>query len=142
MKYYTDGFLFLSNPSPIGGGYTIIDENNNLISNERVMKKGLTNNEAELLGVYNALKLAEVGDTISTDSQIILGWINNGEYIKKNYPRKESKKARRVDLDPIRIESYDLMISKKIKLIWEEREKNLAGIYNEDAGLDNGLPEL
>lgn len=133
MKYYSDGFLFLSNPSTIGGGFTIINEDHQLIVNERIMKSGLTNNEAELMGVYNALKIAAENDTVSTDSNVILLWVTR-------WGKKKKKNARK-DLEPFKAESFKLMNEKNINLIWEPREKNLAGIYNEDAGLDNGIAE-
>jgi len=98
-----------------------------------VFKKGFTNNEAELLGVYNALKVAQKDDTVSTDSQIVIKWVLRGNRLPKKRKRK--------DLDSIKLECNKLMNSKKIKLIWEERSKNLAGIHNEYCELDNSIPE-
>ena len=53
MKYYTDGFVDGCNPSDKGGGYTILDEEKNLIKQEYVEKRNFTNNEGEILGIYN-----------------------------------------------------------------------------------------
>ncbi len=43
---YTDGFLFESNPSPVGGGYTVVDRDGNLVEREQILKSDFTNNEA------------------------------------------------------------------------------------------------
>lgn len=126
-KYYSDGFLGSKNPSN-KGGYTIVNQENVLVLQEKIFKQHLTVNEVELLGVYNALKIADNDDVISTDSQNTLKWINN--------INKKKRKKVRIDLDPIKLECYNLMISKKIKLIWERRDKNLAGIWNEENIID------
>ena len=120
MKYYTDGFCRASNPSPYGGGYTIVDENNNLIRHEEVEKVGFTNNEGEILGILGAAKLAKEGDQISTDSMCCLGWANAG------------KSKARPDLNHIFQECKRLIADKKLNLMWERRDFNLAGIYNEN----------
>lgn len=122
MKYYTDGFCRRSNPSPFGGGYTIVDENNNLIKREEVEKVGFTNNEAELLGVLEACKICEEGDLVSTDSMNTIGWIG------------AAKSKSRPDLNHLLQEARDLVHSKKINLMWERRYFNLAGIVNEFNG--------
>jgi ribonuclease HI len=141
MKYFSDCFIYVKNPSPIGGGYTIMDEDNNLLVNEKILQEGLTNNEAELLGVLNALKIAENGDIVSTDSMNTIRWIENIAYYLEHPNKKKSIKRARKDLDNIKLEAYQLMIKKHIKLIHEPREKNLAGIWNEETGLDDSLPE-
>lgn len=129
MKYYIDGFTKLRNPSPIGGGYSIFDENNTLIKVENIEKVGMTNNEAELLGLLNCLKEVKVGDTISTDSMNTIAWIRT----------KKDKKIARKDLVPIIMECRQMLESYKINLIWEGRDFNLAGKYNEDSGIDTAM---
>jgi ribonuclease HI len=119
MIYYSDGFTLIGNPSPLGGGYTIVDESNDLIKTETVYKKGLANNEAELLGVLEALKLCSRQDTIITDSQNTLAWIKSG-----------NPKAR-PDLKEMCIEAKELVSYKQVSVIWKPRAVNLAGIYNE-----------
>ena len=119
MIYYSDGYCLLKNPSPKGGGFTVFNRKNKLIMEMRIEKSGFTNNEAELLGVYNAIKLAKKFDSVVTDSQIALGWI----YRKSCGSRK--------DLNSIAIESHKLMVEKEINLAWLPREYNLAGHYNE-----------
>ncbi len=126
MKYYSDGFSINKNPSPIGGGFSIVREDNLLIEFRRIFKENFTNNEAELLGVLEALRIVSKGDTVSTDSKIVILWVFNIGRRKKNA---------RKDLDPLKIEAYILLKRKNINLIWEPRDKNLAGIYNES--IDN-----
>lgn len=119
MKYYTDGFMTGSNPSPIGGGYTIVDENNVLVHREVILQSGFTNNEAETRGIIHALRIANNNDTISTDSMCCLTWINSG------------KSKARPDLYEVLQEGRRLLKEKNINLMWEGREFNLAGIQNE-----------
>ena len=119
MKYYVDGFLAVGNPSPLGGGYTIVDEDNNLVHQEVIKRQGYTNNEAELDAVLWAMKHATTGDAVSTDSMTTLTWV-----------RKGSSKARK-DLHEKLQTAKSYLQMKKINLMWESREHNLAGIVNE-----------
>jgi len=119
MKYYIDGFVDGSNPSDRGGGYSIVNENGELVEIEYVEKKGFTNNEAEVLGLYNALCYAESGDIISTDSQNNLYWLCGG------------KSKSRPDLNDILSKSKDLLKNSNVTIVWEPRDYNLAGVYNE-----------
>src|SRR3990167_1917815 len=119
MKYYTDDFVDGCNPSDKGGGYTILDEEKNLIKQEYVEKRNFTNNEGEILGIYNALLFCEKGDTISTDSMCCLTWVGNG------------KSKARPDLNEILKECKELRNEKKVNLMWEGREFNIAGQFNE-----------
>ena len=121
MKYYTDGFVDGHNPSEKGGGYTILNEKGELIRQEYVEKNPFTNNEGEILGIYNTLLLSEVGDSISTDSMCCLTWVNNG------------KSKARPDLNTILTECKQMKKEKNINLLWEGRDFNLAGIFNENA---------
>lgn len=121
MKYFTDGWMMGSNnPSPYGGGYTVIDENNKLIKEEEFRVTGFTNNEAEIRGIKFALEYAVKGDTISTDSMCCLTWVNKG------------KSKARPDLRDLLEGCKKLKNEKEINLIWEGRDFNLAGIYNEN----------
>ena len=119
MIYYSDGFTIVGNPSPIGGGYTIVNEFDNLIKTETIYKVGLINNEAELLGVLEALKLCSRRDTIITDSQNTMAWIKSG-----------NPKAR-PDLKDLCVEAKEMASYKQVSIIWKPRAVNLAGIYNE-----------
>lgn len=122
MKYYTDGFVDGHNPSSKGGGYTIVDEKGILIKRVYVEKNPFTNNEAEILGILNALLFSKEGDTISTDSMVCLTWANTG------------KSKARPDLNMLLWECMLLKNGKKINLMWEGRDFNLAGIFNEKNG--------
>lgn len=119
MKYYCDGFVIGKNGSARGGGYTIVDENNQVIIRETIMQQGFTNNDGEILGVYNALKFCDPLDIVSTDSMIALTWARAG-----------FSKAR-PDLNVMLRDCQFLFRDKCVNLMWEGRDYNLAGIYNE-----------
>jgi ribonuclease HI len=116
---FADGFMCGSNPSPIGGGYTITDADGGLLARRVIAQAGFTNNEAELRGVMRAILLASQGDTVLTDSRVALGWIRRG-----------CSRARS-DLNPQLRIYQERVRSKKIELRWVPREKNLAGLFNE-----------
>lgn len=122
MIYYTDGFTIGGNPSSVGGGYTIVDEHNNLIETRVIEKEAFTNNEAELLGVLEGLRLCKPGDKIITDSMNTVYWIKSGN------PKK------RPDLKDLCEEAKRLVEQKQVIVEHQPRESNLAGIYNEQNG--------
>lgn len=119
MKYYTDGFTIEANPSKTGGGYTIADENGEIIHREVISKIGFTNNEGEILGLLKCFEIANNGDSVSTDSIVCIGWIN----ARKSKVRK--------DLNHIFAKCHDLVKQKNINLMWERRNFNLAGLHNQ-----------
>lgn len=120
IKYHTDGFVMgYKNPSPFGGGYTITDDKMVLIKQEEIRKGNFTNNEAELLGIFNTCKLAEENATIITDSKICFYWVRNG------------KAKARPDLSDICKKSNTFLKEKNLRLIWKPRDENKAGILNE-----------
>jgi len=121
MKYYTDGWMMGSkNPSPYGGGYTVVREDGVLIERKEIKRTGFTNNEAEIRGIEFALEYAEKGDIISTDSMCCLSWVNRGR-----------SKVRK-DLFELLQSCKKTKEEKHINLCWESRDFNLAGLYNED----------
>ena len=119
MIYYCDGFCFEKNPSPLGGGYTIVNKNKKLIAHEKIYKQNFTNNEAELLGIYNSLRVAKKNDTVVSDSQICIGWVY----------RKLA--GSRIDLNNIAKDANSMMVARQVHLAWQPRDVNLAGKYNE-----------
>lgn len=130
MTYYTDGFTIDKNPSQVGGGFTVVDKNNNLIVRQEYRKLGFTSNEGELLGVARAACLCDPFDTIITDSQNTLRWIENG-YSKT-----------RPDLSDVCLLTSELIGAKHIELRWEPRDTNLAGIYNEIRAVPTPLLDM
>lgn len=118
-KLYFDGYTIGKNPSYIGGGFTVCDENGKVVVEQEIKKAGMTNNEAELLGMLCSFNICHVGDRVSTDSQNLMSWMKKG--------RSKS----RPDLNHIIQECQRKGAEKEIDLIWEPREVNLAGIYNE-----------
>jgi len=75
MKIFVDGYTTEKNPSDSGG---IVIEKNGEISDIKIDKPGLTNNEAELRAVWQAAEEATEGDEILTDSQVVFYWVKNG----------------------------------------------------------------
>jgi len=129
MKYYTDGFVRGKNPSPTGGGYTIVNEAGDLVCRKEILMHGFTCNEAEVLGIYECLKLCFFRDTISTDSMNSLSLIFSGR------PKV------RPDLNSILESCREMLLEKDINLIWERRNYNLAGrafLLPEESRNENG----
>jgi ribonuclease HI len=116
---YSDGFNIGGNPSKIGGGYTITDELGEVVAQSQILKVGFTNNEGELLGVLGALELIDNFGEVYTDSTNTIAWVKKG------------KAKARPDLNQECAKAKYLIEKKKIKLIWINREENLAGIENE-----------
>ena|SRR3990167_1674383 len=119
MIIYFDGYCLGRNPSPIGGGYSVVNKKGKLLKHERINKVSFTNNEAELLGAFSAVGIAKPYDTIVTDSQIIIHWIWNGQT------------SSRADLDEMCKGLKEEILKKQINLAWLPRKYNLAGHYNE-----------
>jgi len=116
---YSDGYTILKNPSDIGGGFVIIGTKKAFYE-EEIKKQGMTNNEAELLGVYKALQIADKNSIIYTDSQNTMAWIKSG------------KPKARPDLKEICQQAKKLKAIKNIDIKWVPRDENDAGIYIEE----------
>lgn len=119
MIYYVDGFTVGSNPSPRGGGFTVLDQDGNLIE-RREVRRYFTCNEGELLGIAFAVSKAQPGDEIRTDSQCAVAWVKNG------------RSKARPDLGELCAETRRVLERKGLELRWVRREQNLAGIFNEE----------
>lgn len=116
---HADCFMFHPNPSPTGGGYTLLNGNGTLLERQEILKPGVTNNELELLAVLRAAELLRPGGTILTDSQVVRTWVRKG--------RAKS----RPDLNPHIQRCNNLVRAKKLAVRFVPRAKNLAGLYNE-----------
>jgi ribonuclease HI len=115
-----DGFVLDRNPSPRGGGFTVVREHDNqLIVNHFIMRVGFTNNDGELLAIAYAAHKAEPGDTIVTDAQCMTYWCKSGAC------------GARPDLTPIAAKVKRWMKDKNLTLVWKRRNDNLAGLFNE-----------
>jgi ribonuclease HI len=112
---YSDGFTIGKNPSSIGGGYLLADENGNVIKKQQFNKPKYSNNEAELMGVVEATKIIENGGEIYTDSMNTIRWI------------KSCKFKARPDLKQFGMEAKINILEKNLQLIFIPREENLAG---------------
>jgi len=118
-QIHSDGFQFHSNPSPVGGGFTLVDGGGDVVERKTILKVGMTNNEAELLGVVRAVELIESKGIVYTDSQVIARWVHRG-------------RARgRPDLNEVIRKCKELVKKKKVEIKVVPRNENLAGIYNE-----------
>ena len=121
MVYHTDGYTIKSNPSKIGGGFTICNGiDGELIKTKEIRKKNFTNNEAELLGVLESARLLPQNSEIITDSMNTIYWVRRG------------KSKARPDLDKLCDEAKELIKQKNLKITWKPREENWAGVYNEE----------
>lgn len=113
-KTYVDGYLIDTNPSD-KGGFTIAIEDK--IKTYEIKQKNLTNNQVEIMACI--VGMLEKPKIIISDSQIAVKCIN-GEWKGKNEKL----------LPLINLGRVMLKIKKKT-LIWEKRDNNLAGIYND-----------
>lgn len=120
-RIYSDGYTLIKNPSDIGGGFVVMNELKQLLAHFEINKKGMTNNEVELLGVLKATELAREYDTIITDSTNTLAWVLS--------PKRKIKA--RPDLKPQADLAYSNILQKHLELIQEPRDTNLAGNYIE-----------
>lgn len=108
---HADCFMFHPNPSPTGGGYTLLNGNGTLLERQEILKPGVTNNELELLAVLRAAELLRPGGTILTDSQVVRTWVRKG--------RAKS----RPDLNPHIQRCNNLVRAKKLAVRFVPRAK-------------------
>lgn len=118
--FHVDGYMIKSNPSPIGGGMTVFYNGDFLLSQELLIPN-VTNNETELRACCEAIRLANQGDEIIVDSQNTISWLRKG------------KTSARADLLPMIREYREMIRYKGLRVKWEPRENNLAGMYNESS---------
>lgn len=121
MKYYFDGYTIGGNPSSTGGGFTIFNDNNELIHTEQIFKDGFTNNEGELAGLEWCLSNLKDITELSTDSMNTIYWARNGKSKSRKDLTERLQKVRSILMSPC-----------PFKLIWEPRHRNKAGWYNEE----------
>lgn len=126
-RYYSDGYTTLRNPSNYGGGFVVCNQEGKVLIHKKIQKQGFTNNEAELLGVYEVLKFCSPFSKVYTDSMNTYYWIKKGE-----------SKTRK-DLYKILQHCKELKNEKYIEIKWKSREQNLAGIYIEKQQFENKL---
>lgn len=125
-EYHSDGFMIGSNPSPKGGGVTVVGPDGPM--RRFIYKKGLTSNEAELRSVLFAAMLATSGSTIVTDSQNTCRWVASG------------RPKARPDLTVFAQNAKALIRGKGLTLQWRPRRENKAGQFNEKYGSSYGTP--
>ncbi len=114
MKYYCDGGGFNGEHSRWG----IVDENKSLIMYAKIFgHDSVTNNVAEYSAVINALVIAKDGDIISSDSQVVIYQLTGKYTCKADH------------LKPLQKIGLHLLSMKNVRLMWEPRNKNLAGKF-------------
>lgn len=123
---HADGFVMGKNPSPVGGGYTLVDGQGKLLLRREIRDlESFTNNDGELRGLVHALLIAKQNDIVVTDSKTVYWWVTKG------------RAKARPDLNPICRMGNRAMKDKKVEVRWVRREENLAGIYNDDYAYKN-----
>lgn len=114
-KTHVDGFLKGSNPAS-QGGITICDEED--CESFFIEQNNLTNNQVEIIAcIMGMLKRRKL---IVSDSQIAVNCLNG------KWKSREEKLQPLVNLGKL------ILKERKKKLVWKKREKNLAGIHNEE----------
>ena len=112
MIYYADGGGWNGNYSRWG----IVNENQELIMYAKIFgHSDVTNNIAEYSAVINALIIARSGDTIISDSQLVIYQLL-GKYRCKAH-----------NLRPLYEAGIKILSGKNIQLQWKPRKENLAG---------------
>lgn len=113
MNVYCDG----SGDNGSTSGYCVI--RGDYIERE-IYEKRYTNNEMEWKAMIQALKIAQTGDTVYSDSQLIVNQISG------NWKVKEQR------LKPLAKEGKEILASKRgVSVKWIPREQNDAGIFIE-----------
>jgi ribonuclease HI len=114
MIYYCDGGGWNGEYSRWG----IVDQDKNLIMYAKIYgHESVTNNVAEYSAVLNAIMIAKNGDTIISDSQLVI------------YQLQGKYRCKALHLQPLYEVGIRLLGMKNVKLKWEPRTKNLAGIF-------------
>jgi ribonuclease HI len=113
MDIYTDGSGWNGRKCE----YAVVFEDGRVI--REMFQTECTNNEMEYAGLIRALKECKTGDTIYTDSQLLVGHVTKGWKVNKAHLR------------PLVDEAKKLVAEKKAKLVWVPRERNRAGILIE-----------
>lgn len=117
MNIYVDG----SGTNGISCSYAVVDENGNILKHEIFTgdEGGATNNEMEYRALIEALGLAEDGDLIFSDSQLVVNQVS-GKWKVKEWR-----------LMPLMQEAAKILRSKSVKIEWIKRSANIAGWYLE-----------
>jgi ribonuclease HI len=111
---YSDAF---KNPTD-GTGYTVCDANGKPLQRV-VFRRYASINEAEMLGILAAARLAQLGQEVITDSRCVITWL-----------RKRSA-FRRPKYQPSIDEILSLVDQKRLVIRWQPRDHNKAGKFNE-----------
>ena len=110
MKYFCDGSGFNGRKAE----YAVTDADGNILR-RKTFNQDYTNNDMEYEAVIYALTIAKDGDTILTDSQLVVNQLTKGWKVKARNLMVKYNHAK------------DLYENKNISLLWIPRDENLAG---------------
>jgi ribonuclease HI len=115
-EFYTDGAGTLF-PEEQKASICIVTKLEDKTTSETVqnLEGRVTSNEAEYEAIIVALQEAVDGDTIYTDSQLVVGQVTMGWKVRAGNLRALNERAK------------SLLAGKKVNIKWIPREKNLAG---------------
>ncbi len=111
MKIFLDGSGWNGKTS----GYAVVFEGGTRAPIVVRLSEKKTNNEMEYAGLLEALKHAESGDELFTDSQLLVGQVLGGW------------KVNAAHLKPLVEKAKAMVAAKRVTLVWVPREQNLAG---------------
>lgn len=123
MTYFCDGGGWNGTHSR----WAITDKKSNVIMYAKVFgHDAVSNNIAEYSAVINAMIIANDGDVIVSDSQLVIRQLN-GQY-----------RCKAENLKPLYEAGRMILAWKKVTLQWTPREKNVAGRFLDRASTKNG----
>jgi len=118
--FYCDGYQIDGNPGTQGGA-TVVRLDDNKVYKSTYKRDKVTNNEVELDAAILAAVNAKKGDTIITDSKlVVLYGTRDKTRAKSKFPELKFRGKK----------LSKLLKEKELNIIWEPRDNNLAGIYN------------
>lgn len=122
-RYYADGGGWNGKHSR----WAITDAKGNVVMYAKIFgHDGVTNNVAEYCAVLNAMMLADEGDEVLSDSQMVVYQIT-GKY-----------KCKASHLIPLCNAAMHILVQKRVKVRWVPREENVAGRFLDSARSKNG----
>lgn len=114
--YYTDGSGWNGEVAE----YAVANETGHIITRQ-TFRTPYTNNDMEFEGVIYALKICNEGDTIYSDSNLVVNSLDTEKKLKKPWNIKKP------NLIPRHNECLEILKNKKVHILWKRRDYNLAG---------------
>jgi ribonuclease HI len=114
--YYTDGSGWNGKEAE----YAVATDTGHILLRE-TFHEPFTNNDMEFEGVICALKICNEGDTIYSDSNLVVNSLDTEKQLKKPW------NITKPNLIPRHKECLEILSIKKVHIIWKRRNYNLAG---------------